>query len=144
LGNWAKDWLRRDRGRQYCRAWIDREDREILAVLKDPIDHYVCPEVAAERDDLVARITRRKRVAKACYKLFGRPQYFFIRQLCPIYRRYFRRKPAIGRGPFFRFVNEAIKEFGEGAEPVSEDTLRNALKGIGSDRRKWRYLASEK
>jgi hypothetical protein len=95
-------------------------------MFKDPIDHYIFPEAAAKRDEFIERVTRNTRVAKYCRGLYGPPEYLFIGRLCKIYKRYARREPAIGPGPFFRFVNAAIKQFGQGAEPVTLATLRNA------------------
>jgi hypothetical protein len=90
---------------------VDRQDQEKLAALHGPVDHYTFPEIAAARDDLIERVTRQTRTAKAFRERFGPPEYLFVGRLYDIYQRYFHREPGVGHGPFFRFVNAAIAQF---------------------------------
>jgi hypothetical protein len=117
-------------------VYLVREDRIKLLEFQNPVDSYRAPELAAERAAVRERAAVHERLAKRCRELHGPPEYTFIKGTHPagvrpipglrdISRRYFREEPTIGTGPlglFFQFVNLAIEQFGDGAEPVTPDT----------------------
>jgi hypothetical protein len=79
--------------------------------------------------------THRGGAANLC-TAFGSAERVFISEAAKVYVKYARRKAAISRpdrktitGPFVRFIQEASRQFCEGAPPPSPETIKKALAG---------------